>query len=79
MRGDAFIARVYDDEDSFRRMDFTLPELASDAPWVKAAKQQVRKLLGVAGAEAVELGWLRRSGTSLHLEHITYVRLCCGA
>lgn len=41
--GDAFIARIYDDEDKFERLDFQLSEVSSSAPWVKAAREQVAK------------------------------------
>jgi len=41
--GDVFIGRLMDDEDSFRRMDFTLSELSSDAPWIKEAAIQAAK------------------------------------
>jgi len=35
--GDAFIARILDDDDRFERHDFTLAEVSSAAPWVKRA------------------------------------------
>ena len=35
--GDAFIARIIDDEERFERHDFTLSEVSSSAPWVKRA------------------------------------------
>jgi hypothetical protein len=35
VHGDAFLARVFDNEDEFERLDFTLPEVSSSAPWVK--------------------------------------------
>ncbi len=35
VQGDAFLARVFDNEDEFKRMDFTLREVSSGAPWVK--------------------------------------------
>jgi len=39
VRGDAFIARLRDDQnDIFERMDFTMSELSADAPWAVAAK-----------------------------------------
>lgn len=37
--GDAFIARILDDDDRFERHDFTLSEVSSSAPWVKRAFQ----------------------------------------
>ena len=36
VRGDAFLARVRDSEEEFQRLDFTLREVSSSAPWVKA-------------------------------------------
>lgn len=36
VRGDAFLARVRDNEREFERLDFTLGEVASSAAWVKA-------------------------------------------
>ena len=36
--GDAFIARIFDDDDGFKRLDFTLDECSSDAAWMKKAK-----------------------------------------
>ena len=35
VQGDAFVARVFDNEDDFRRLDFTLREVSSGAPWIK--------------------------------------------
>lgn len=40
MQGDAFLARVFDNEDDFERLDFTLKEVTSSAPWVKEAAAQ---------------------------------------
>jgi hypothetical protein len=37
--GDAFLARILDDDDRFERHDFTLSEVSSSAPWVKRAFQ----------------------------------------
>ena len=47
VQGDAFLARVFDNEDDFERLDFTLKEVASSAPWVKeAAAQNEAKMRG---------------------------------
>ena len=47
VQGDAFLARVFDNEDDFERLDFTLREVASSAPWVKeAAAQNEAKMKG---------------------------------
>ena len=44
VRGDAFIARVWDDQEGFERHDFGMKDLASDAPWVleACARNQLR-------------------------------------
>jgi hypothetical protein len=46
--GDVFLSRMYDDgEDHWYRLDFTLSDVSSDAPWVKrAAEQAARKVSG---------------------------------
>ena len=38
VHGDAFLARVFDNEDEFERLDLTLPEVSSSAPWVKVTQ-----------------------------------------
>ena len=40
VHGDAWLARIFDNEDSFKRMDFTLSEVSSSADWVRTAKSQ---------------------------------------
>uniref|UniRef100_M4BD24 MYND-type domain-containing protein n=1 Tax=Hyaloperonospora arabidopsidis (strain Emoy2) TaxID=559515 RepID=M4BD24_HYAAE len=40
VKGDAFIGRVFDNDDDFVRMDFRLSEISGDAPWVQTAKSQ---------------------------------------
>ena len=40
VQGDAFLARVFDNEDDFERLDFNLKEVTSSAPWVKEAAAQ---------------------------------------
>lgn len=39
--GDVFIGRYFDNEDDFKRMDFTLSDLNSSAPWIQEAQQQI--------------------------------------
>jgi len=40
-KGDCFVGRVYDDnEEEWRRMDFTMKDCNTDAPWVAATKKQ---------------------------------------
>ena len=41
VHGDAFLARVFDNEDDFERLDFTLQEVSSSAPWVKVGHPSV--------------------------------------
>jgi hypothetical protein len=33
VRGDVFVARIFDNDDDFKRLDFTLNDLSSSAPW----------------------------------------------
>lgn len=40
VRGDAFLAKVWDDQDGFVRHDLKVSDLASDAPWVLEAKMR---------------------------------------
>jgi len=56
--GDAFIARIFDDDDRFKRLDFTLDECSSDAAWMKRAKA-----LSVERAETI--GDVQRTMTEL--------------
>lgn len=39
VRGDAFLARIMDNEEDFKRCDFTLDEMSSGAKWVHDAQQ----------------------------------------
>jgi hypothetical protein len=41
--GDVFIGRYFDNEEDFKRMDFTAKELSSSAPWIKDARQQLMR------------------------------------
>lgn len=40
VQGDAFLGRVFDNEDDFERLDFTLKEVTSSATWVQEAAAQ---------------------------------------
>ena len=42
--GDGFIGRVHDSEedDIWKRIDFTMKEVSSDASWMKLATEQVK-------------------------------------
>lgn len=48
-RGDIFLGRVFDNDDDWRRVDFTLADCSSDAAWVKSTKQ-IREASGSAAA-----------------------------
>ena len=66
MRGDVFVARVFDNEDDFKRLDFTLSEVSSNASWIKEAATQNEKK--------------RKVGIYLNSAHKTlrYDFKCCG-
>ena len=53
MKGDAFLARVFDDgQDGFERRDLTTAEVSSSAPWMAAAAaQNARKQRESAAAQ----------------------------
>ena len=40
VRGDAFLAKVWDDQDGFIRHDLTIADVSSDADWVAEARQR---------------------------------------
>jgi len=48
--GDAFIGKVFDDQDAWERIDFNLSECSSDAPWIQLSLHQ-RKNAASAGAQ----------------------------
>ncbi|OWY95404.1 hypothetical protein PHMEG_00034597 [Phytophthora megakarya] len=53
VKGDAFIGRVFDNDDDFVRMDFRLTEVSGEAPWVQSAKlQAAAAAAGNGGAAA---------------------------
>lgn len=41
--GDAFIARIFDDQDAWERIDFKMSDCNSDAEWVKQVQEQREK------------------------------------
>jgi hypothetical protein len=49
VRGDAFLGRIFDNDDAFVRMDFQLAEVASNAPWVKQVGSHVTQLYALFG------------------------------
>lgn len=42
VHGDAWVGRIFDNDDDFKRLNFTLAELSSSAAWVVKAVQQMR-------------------------------------
>ncbi|KAE8896684.1 hypothetical protein PF005_g13615 [Phytophthora fragariae] len=53
VKGDAFIGRVFDNDDDFVRMDFRLSEVSGGAAWVQQGKQQAAAAAaGTGGAAA---------------------------
>lgn len=64
VRGDAFLARVVDCDEAFERLDFTLAEVDSGAPWVaQAARRSAARRAG-AGASAARLRGLLPPGAA---------------
>jgi hypothetical protein len=54
--GDAWLARIFDNEHEFKRLDFTLAEVSSSAAWVrKAAEQRAACSQGSAAATLQQL------------------------
>jgi hypothetical protein len=49
--GDAFIGKIFDNEDDFNRLDFTMNDLSGDAAWMKMASMQAKKSAGPGAAE----------------------------
>lgn len=43
VKGDAFLARVFDNEDEFKRLDFPISDVSSGAAWVKEAARQAER------------------------------------
>lgn len=43
VKGDAFVGRIFDNDDDFRRLDFTMGDLSSDAPWIKQVRRWPRR------------------------------------
>jgi hypothetical protein len=41
--GDVFLGRYFDNEEDFKRMDFTQADLSSAAPWVREARAQLMR------------------------------------
>lgn len=43
VKGDCFVARIMDNEEDFKRLDFRLSELNSSAAWVREARDQTQR------------------------------------
>ncbi|KAI9905729.1 hypothetical protein PsorP6_013871 [Peronosclerospora sorghi] len=72
VKGDAFIGRVYDNDDDFVRMDFRLSEVSGDAPWVQIAKSQA-----VAGSGgALSCNTTDKSTRPKSIQRICGAKLC---
>ena len=55
VRGDVFVARTFDNEEDFKRLDFTISEVSSRADWIKEARaQNERKLKAESANIALE-------------------------
>uniref|UniRef100_A0A7S4C1E6 Uncharacterized protein n=1 Tax=Chrysotila carterae TaxID=13221 RepID=A0A7S4C1E6_CHRCT len=52
VRGDAFVARAWDDQDGFQRLDFSISELASDAAWMVEARSKNANRMNLEQAAA---------------------------
>lgn len=53
VRGDAFLSRVLDDGEAFRRLDFGANDLSSSAPWVATARAKNAEARRGEGAQAI--------------------------
>lgn len=80
--GDAFLARVLDDGEAFRRLDLTAAEVASSAAWVRAAAAQNERK---RRAESSETTLQRMQQASYRIREVAEYRgtafprrsLCC--
>lgn len=72
VRGDAFIARVFDNGDDFQRLDFGLEEVSSSAAWVGQARETSRRK---EREERPEQVWQqikeRSAGQSAHVQELS--------
>ena len=69
--GDAFIARILDDDDRFERHDFTLAEVSSGAPWVKRAFElniKKKQNVGDVQEQLRAMGAVNSAADSLNLQ-----------
>ncbi|CEG45705.1 protein [Plasmopara halstedii] len=78
VKGDAFIARVFDNDDDFVRMDFRLSEVSGDAPWVEMAKLQ-SAASATGNGRAAEGAALARAKTSGKIMLPGSIQRICGA
>jgi hypothetical protein len=62
--GDAFIGKIFDNEDDFTRMDFSLADLNGDAAWMKMAGMQGKKSGGQGAAEKLRMEMANTASSS---------------
>lgn len=69
VRGDAFISRIFDNEDDFQRLDFSMSEMSSSADWVKEARRRNEEAANSphrdVAAELANKAAARSAGTSI--------------
>jgi hypothetical protein len=67
VQGDAFLARIFDSEVDFERLDFNLKEVTSSATWVKeAAAQNEAKRRGDSAASVFQR---MQASPSMNISH----------
>lgn len=62
VNGDVFIGRYFDNEDDFKRLDFTASELSSSAPWLAEANKQLMRRSERSGDTQALLQRLQQQG-----------------
>ncbi|TYZ63192.1 hypothetical protein PybrP1_012941 [[Pythium] brassicae (nom. inval.)] len=67
VRGDAFIARIFDNDDDFERLDFRLSEVTMDAEWVLIGKRQSIASAGGASPSAAPSAPARALPSAVHV------------
>ncbi|TDH74295.1 uncharacterized protein CCR75_001180 [Bremia lactucae] len=76
VKGDAFLARVFDNDDDFVRLDFRLMEVSGDAPWVQLAKSQSAATVAGTGGAAMGAALARAKATGKAMVSGSTPRLC---
>ncbi|CAH0483054.1 unnamed protein product [Peronospora belbahrii] len=78
VKGDAFIGRVFDNDDDFVRMDFRLSEVSGSAQWMQVAKLQSNAAVARNGGEAAG-GMLTRAKAPSKMMLPGSIQRICGA